>query len=62
MAQGWNHSIDSYLQHKLCFAEHVIFDGLFHKELEPVGRTHVGVFQGELFPVGGTPHWSRARA
>jgi len=36
--------------------------GAVCEELQPMGRTNFGEVHGGLFPVGGTPHWSKGRA
>jgi len=35
--------------------------GAVCEELQPVGKSHFGEVLGGLFPVDGTPRWSRGR-
>ncbi|KAJ7407216.1 hypothetical protein BTVI_63666 [Pitangus sulphuratus] len=35
--------------------------GAVYEKLWPRGMAHLGGIHGELVPMGGTPHWSKAR-
>lgn len=44
---------------KNCSLFHLVKQTHVHEGLQPLGRTCIGEFHGELSPKQGTPHWNK---